>query len=339
MQGLFGRFGKQQPEQPAVFVTNSRYNSTGSQTDIDDREFPSENRFDDDEDTNWDDAETLADENNPVVYAQPIVPVVAPLHLNTTPDLEEWDEALPAATVKNSNIQEARRSKTPAPNTRTPQNENVWDDNIPSRNFSSSNGADPTLVKSNQIVGIASLEENRAMSFWTATLEQFRRLLPIPLRQLSEAILVAIVVILVTVSIWLIDGLFLPRVDPAVTNQPAVVRSSPVGVASRSNGSPEQAFIEAIEGQLSNITSQYSDDVIQTLRVDVARNLLIVQVNPSWYQISDDRQDRVTDKMWLQAKENHFSKLDIQDSQGVSIARSPVVGNHPIILQRRQVDN
>jgi hypothetical protein len=330
MQGLFGRFGKKQPEQP-VSATNSRYHSTQSPTEIDDREFPSTNRFDDDEETNWDDAETLADENNPNVYAQPIVPVVEPLPINTTPDLEEWDEALPAATVKNSNIQEVRRSKkAPAPTPSTPPNEEIWDDNLPSRNFSSGSGIGTTPAKSSQI--------DRAIGLWTTALQQLRRLLPTPLRQLSGAILVAIVVLLITVSIWIIDGLFVPGVDPAVANQPTAVVSNPVGAGSELNSSPEQAFIEAIQGQLSDLTSQYSDDLIQTLRVDINRNLLIVQLNPSWYQINDDRQDRVTDKMWLQAKANKFSKLEIQDADGISIGRSPVVGNHLIILRRRQVN-
>jgi hypothetical protein len=331
MQGLFGRFGKKQPEQPTVFTANSIYNITRSQTEIDDREFPSANRFDDDEETNWDDAETLADQNNPNVYAQPIVPVVAPLPINTTPDLEEWDEALPAATVKNSNIQEVRRSKPRTnPPVTAPQNEDVWDENLPSRSFSSSSGTNPTPVKSSQI--------ERAIGFWIATLQQLRRILPAPVRRLSDAILTVMVVLLVTVSIWVIDGFFVPGVDSSVASQPTAVSSNPIGAVTELNGSPEQAFIEAIQGQLSDLTSQYSDDIIQTLSVDIDRNLLIVQITPSWYQISDDRQDRVTDQMWLQAKANHFSKLEVQDGQGGSIARSPVVGNHPIILQRRQVN-
>ncbi len=330
MQGLFGRFGKKYPEQPPVSAPNSRYDRPQSQTEIDDREFPSTNRFDDDEETNWDDAETSADENSPIVYAQPIVPVVAPVPLTTIPDLEEWDEALPAATVKNSNIQEVRRSKkAPVLITPTPQNEDVWDENLPSRNFSASSGADPTPVKSSQI--------ERAIGLWTVTLGQFRRVLPSPLRQLSDAILTVLVVLLVTVSIWIVDGLFVPGSDPVVANQPTVVGANPADVVTGANGSPEQAFIEAIQGQLSDLTSQYSDDLIKTLNVDIDRNLLIVQIDSSWYQISDDKQDRVTDRMWLQSKANHFSKLEIQDAQGGLVARSPVVGNHPIILQRRQV--
>jgi hypothetical protein len=329
MQGLFGRFGKKHPQQPKVSQANLRYDNTRSQTEIDDREFPSPNRFDDDEETNWDDAETLADENNTIVYAQPIVPVVAPPAINTTPDLEDWDEALPAATVKNSNIQEVRRGKTPVP---APQSEEIWEDDIPSRTFSSTSSLDPDLAAKSGLI-------DRVIGLWTNLLQQFRRFLPAPIRQLSDAILTVIVVLLVTVGIWVIDGLFVPSVNAPAATKPAI----PVGVQpissptlTASADSPEQAFIAAIQTQLSDITSQYSDDIIRTLSVDIAHQRLIVQLNPIWYLISDDRQDQVTTKMWLQAKANHFSKLEIQDPQGISIARSPVVGNNPIILQRRQ---
>jgi hypothetical protein len=179
----------------------------------------------------------------------------------------------------------------------------------------------------------------QAIGFWSAMLQQFRRFLPAPIRQLSDAILTAIVVMLVTVGIWVVDGFFVPGVDPAVAISP------PPSVATQPNFtpttiapqiSPEQAFIEAIQTQLSDITSQYPDDIIQTLEVDVARDRLIVRLNPVWYLIGDDRQNSITDRMWLQAKANYFTKLELQDIRGVSIARSPVVGQHMIILQRRQ---
>ncbi len=324
MQGLFGRFGNKKPQQSEVSPAKPRYQRTRSQTEIDDREFPSANRFDDDEETNWDDAEGVGDENNPIAYAQPIVPVVEPSPVSTIiPDVEDWDEALPAATVKNSNIQEARRGKNPAPI----QTEDMWEDDLPSRTFSTNHSPNLDPVKPSSIEQFVGL--------WGSMLQQFRRLLPAPIRQLSDAILTAMLVILVTVGIWVVDGLFVSGVNPSVASKPA----TPVTVQptlSPAQGSPEQDFIEAIQSQLSDITSQYSDDIIQTLKVDIAQDRLIVQLNPIWYLISDNRQDNVTDKMWLQAKANHFRKLEIQNAQGVLIARSPVVGNHPIILQRRQ---
>jgi hypothetical protein len=324
VQGLFGRFGNKQPKQPEFSDLNPRYNSTRSPTEIDEREYLSVQKFDDEEETNWDDAESVGDENNPTTYPQPILPVVTP-PTTTVPDLDDWDEALPAATVKNSNIQEVRRGKTPAP---TAANDDIWDDNLPSRTFTPNRIPNPTPSappdRLEQFVGL-----------WGSMLQQFRRLLPAPIRQLSDAILTALLVVLVTVGIWIVDGLFIPGVDPAVANQPATQPLAETGTTA-TLGSPEQEFIEAIGSQLSDITSQYSDDIIQSLRVDLVGDRLIVQLNPIWYLISDDRQDRVTAQMWLQAKANHFRKLEIQDASGISIARSPVVGKHPIILQRRQ---
>jgi hypothetical protein len=330
MQGLFGRFGKKKPEQPRVPGANPRSNSTPSQTEIDEREFPSASRFDDDEEeTNWADAETFADENNPVVYAQPIEPIVAAPPVPTTPDLEDWDEALPAATVKNSNIQEVRRGKNPVPVTPIPD---AWEDDISSRTFSQKNS--PNLNPSEP----SKMEQ--AIGFWGTILQQFRRFLPAPVRQLSDAILTAIVVMLVTVGIWFVDGFFVPSVNPSVANPPSAPVAAQPNPATPITGttqiSPEQAFIEAIQTQLSDITSQYPDDIIQTLSVDVAGSRLIVRLNPVWYLIGDEQQNRVTDRMWLQARSNHFTKLEIQDARGNSIARSPVVGEHTIILQRRQ---
>jgi hypothetical protein len=329
MQGLFGRFGRKNLQQSEVSPAKPRYQRTRSQTEIDEREFPSANRFDDDEETNWDDVEELGDKNNPIPYTQPIVPVVAPSPVSTImPDVEDWDEALPAATVKNSNIQEARRGKNPAPM----QTEDMWEDDLPSRTFSTNNSP-----KLNSPAKPRPMEQ--FFGLWGAMLQQFRRLLPAPIRRLSDAILTVGLVIVVTVGIWVVDGLFAPSVNPSVASKPAppVVGQPKIApTLAVPQGSPEQDFIEAIQSQLSDITSQYSDDIIQTLRVDIAQDRLVVQLNPIWYLISDDRQNSVTDKMWLQAKANHFRKLEIQDAQGVSIARSPVVGNHPIILQRRQ---
>lgn len=352
MQGLFGRFGKQQPEPPDVFTVNSRYDSTQIQTELDDREFPSANRFDNDEETNWDDAEAIADGDSPIVYAQPIAPPVAP-PVTITLDPDDWDEALPAATVSNGNVQEVRRSKPRnSQHVAAPPTENVWDENLPSRSFSTNSNRKSTSAKSNQVVGTSSLssfrrgdanadrlpeqKENRAIGIWTAILYQFRQILPASVRQLSDGILTVLVLLTITASTWIFNSLFSSGVDATILSQPPAIVSSPVGSVTASNTSPEQAFIEAIQSQLSDITSQYSDDVIQTLSVDLDRNLLVVQLKSSWYLISDDKQNQVTDKIWIQAKENKFTQLQIQDAQGISIARSPVVGNHPIILQRRR---
>jgi hypothetical protein len=357
MQGLFGRFGKKQPEQSPVTTPNPNRNRqfpspTNKFADFDDRDwdlpttgdrdFPIASQFDtDDEETNWDDAEVSDNDNNPLVpridrrnsYAQPTATVIEAPNVANLNDLDDWAEALPAATVKNSNIQESRRGKNFTP---FPPNEDIWEDNPRNAQDRSTVTATGKSVES-----AAATQINRFVGFWTATLQHLRRILPAPIRQLSDAILTAIIVVLlVTVTIWVVDGFFMPGIDRAAPNPPAanVVTqpAMPTPIDSPTIVSPEQVFIEALETQISEITSQYPDDLVQTLNVDTASDRLLVRLNPVWYTLDDDRQNSLTDRMWFQAQTNHFTKLEIQDSQGVSIARSPVVGKHLIILQRRQ---
>ncbi|WP_310417596.1 hypothetical protein [Chamaesiphon sp. OTE_8_metabat_110] len=358
MQGLFGRFGKQKPAQPTIDLASIRQQRQSrsefqdaidsSQQDwgndrLEEKDLPIANRFDtDDEETNWDDAETLGNDNNPLVplsarqplYAQPVAPIVAPT-LPPTSDLDEWDEALPAATVQSSHIQEARRSKQ---RKFLSPNEDIWDDDITGSQenidsvFSASGNLKPTAFSTDEPTN--QPRRNYVSGLWTGTLDRFRRLLPAPLRQLSEAILIAILVAIVTVGIWFVDGFFVPGIDRSVTAPPP----TPLVIAPINSDpkiSPEQAFTQAIQSQLSEITSQYPDNIIEMLNIDIDRDRLIVQLDPSWYTLDDDRQNTLTDRMWLQAQSHHFTKLEIRDSQGVAIARSPVVGKHPIILQRR----
>ena len=262
-----------------------------------------------------------------VANAQPIVTVAPPAPI--VPDLDDWDEALPAASVKSSNVQAARRGNNPTP---AAPIDDFWDDNYPNQIVSPSSNV--------SIAPATTRPLDRAVGFWAGTLQQFRRFLPAPIRQLSDAILTAIVVAIVTIGIWFVDGFFVPGTEPAiVTNPPAPLAAQPNNLppasSSESELSPEQTFVEAIERQLSDLTSEYPDDIIQTLNVDIGRDRLVVQLNPIWYTIDDEQQNKLIDRMWLQAQANHFSKLVIEDSQGVAIARSPVVGKHAIILQRR----
>jgi hypothetical protein len=362
MQELFGRFGKKKPPQPTIDLASIRQNRQRFQSELDDspnsvrqdwgnsmpeREFPIASSFDDDEETNWDDAETFTNENNPIVsrldrqtiYAQPTAPVAAP----TPPpvlDLDEWDEALPAATVKSSNMQEARRGKSTKPVT---SSEDIWDDDltISPQNRSgeqkalSNNTFNPTapdgVARSNQPI------QSYFSGFWTSALNRFRQILPAPIRQFSSAILVTILVAIVTVGIWFVDGFFVPGRERAIAIPPTAVVDRPTEPTAVSNPkiNPEQAFFEAIQTQLSDVTSQYPDEIVDKLNLDIGRDLAIVKLSPDWYTLTDEQQNTLTDRMWLQARSNHLSKLEIQDSQGVAIARSPVVGKHPIILQRR----
>jgi hypothetical protein len=317
MQGLFGRFGKKHP--PAVSPPDFFATSQPPTPDIEFDEFPITSRFEDDEETNWDDVETLVDLDR-VAYPQPTVPV-APTVPATPADLDEdWDEALPAATVKNSNTQEVRRSKIER---QSPSGE-LGQEQSPTPMPDRANPRNSTLSPTATAIG-----------FWTAIVQLFRRILPPPIRQLSDALLTAILAIGLTVAIWFIDGwLATPAQTPIAMNPTAPIVAQPTATVAPID--PEQAFIDAIQAQLNDITNQYPDGIIQTLQVDLPRDLVIVRLNPVWYTIDDLQQDRLSDRMWLQARANHFGKLELQDPTGQTISRSPVVGQHMVVLQRRQ---
>ena len=318
MQGLFGRFGKK--DQTVIAPSNSNFPLQDNYGDPDNPiefdEFPVTNRFDDEEETNWDDIESLGDPN-PVVYPQPVIPTPA-VTINPPPDLDDWDDALPAATVKSSNTQEARRSKNPVP-----VNQDRWDADLPTT----------PPVKDRADGNSSNSVPERAIGFWTSILQQFRRILPPQIRQLSDAILTGIVVAIVTILIWVIDTTL------AIPTEPQLISTTPVADSSIDTPpqiSPEQTFIDAIQTQLTDLTHEYPNDLINALQVDLPRDLAIVKLNLGWYSLTDLEQDRIADRMWLQAQANHLSKLELQTAAGDSLARAPVVGKHMIILARRQ---
>ena len=320
MQGLFGRFQKK--TEPVVSRPNSRKKKSSepaAPAEIDGDEYPIAQRYDDDEDTNWADADTTSNENNPIVPPQRTIPGLDLATSSNNPDIDNWDDALPAATVKDSNVRQVRgKNRIPAP-----PSEDIWDDNLANPQFSIGGNSPQQEVSPDRL--------GQAVGLWTAMLAQFRRILPAPLRQLSDAIVTAIIIAIVTIAIWFIDSFALPGIDPSTATAPpqtvVTIQTTPVV-------NPEQVFIEAIQAQLQTITSQYPADLIQTLQIDPTSDRLLVRLNPIWYTLDDSQQNDLADRMWLQAKANHFTKLELQDNNSISIARSPVVGQHSIVLQR-----
>jgi hypothetical protein len=63
--------------------------------------------------------------------------------------------------------------------------------------------------------------------------------------------------------------------------------------------------------------------------------LLIIKVSSDWYDIKPGKQDKLADEMLSRSAEMDFSKLEITDTKGNIVARSPVVGTHMVILKRQ----
>jgi hypothetical protein len=98
---------------------------------------------------------------------------------------------------------------------------------------------------------------------------------------------------------------------------------------------PEQRLIAAIQEQVAEVTREYAEGLIQSIEANFQGSLLVVKVGDEWYNIAEKRQDKLAAEMFARAKQLDFSKLDITDTKGSLVARSPVIGGEMIIVKRR----
>ncbi len=97
---------------------------------------------------------------------------------------------------------------------------------------------------------------------------------------------------------------------------------------------PEQNFITAIQKQVINLTTSYESDLLTIIEADLNHKKLSITVENQWYELDSDRQDQICQEMLKRSRRLAFAKLVIQDSEENILARSPVVGNQMVILQR-----
>ncbi|MBD2576381.1 hypothetical protein [Oscillatoria sp. FACHB-1406] len=124
----------------------------------------------------------------------------------------------------------------------------------------------------------------------------------------------------------------IPAEIAAQPEEPIVVEAPPEPVLT-----PEQRLIAAIKTQVAQITSQYADGLIQSIQADFIGSRLAVSLKDEWYDLSASRQDRVAQEMWTRSQELDFSKLELTDSEGHLVARSPVVGQEMAIFLRQRL--
>ena len=97
---------------------------------------------------------------------------------------------------------------------------------------------------------------------------------------------------------------------------------------------PEQSLIAAIQTQVADITERLGGGLVKSVQADFSIGLLTVKVAEDWYTLSETEQNQLASKMWKEANSLDFSKLQIANSEGKLIARSPIVGSEMIILER-----
>jgi hypothetical protein len=100
---------------------------------------------------------------------------------------------------------------------------------------------------------------------------------------------------------------------------------------------PEQRLIAAIQDQVAEVTEQYANGLIRSVQANFKSSQLTVKVGDGWYELPRSQQDKLASEMLRRSKDLDFSKLELTDTDGTLLARSPVVGSEMIILQRTQL--
>ncbi|MEB3181382.1 MAG: hypothetical protein VKL59_20455 [Nostocaceae cyanobacterium] len=97
---------------------------------------------------------------------------------------------------------------------------------------------------------------------------------------------------------------------------------------------PEQNLIASIQNQVAEVSDRFAEGLIKSIKANFPRSSLSISVSNEWYNLKSSQQNQLAAQMFQRSQELDFYSLEITDSRGRLIARSPVVGNEMIIFQR-----
>lgn len=201
-------------------------------------------------------------------------------------------------------------------------------------------------------------------TWWNAILGKVRSWLPESTNQkLSDTALSGAIAGILVILLWTTSALFSGKPSPKIANVPPPQRipapdltappelrvlekpqpvevsppppAGPVVTPSPMMLSPEQQGIADIQTQITEVGNQYANCLIQLVQTNFQAGHLTAKTSNSWYNLSSSQQDKLADELLKRAQKSNFNQLEIVDVQGTLLARSPVVGDNMVILQRQ----
>ncbi|GEA28930.1 hypothetical protein MiAbW_03512 [Microcystis aeruginosa NIES-4325] len=195
--------------------------------------------------------------------------------------------------------------------------------------------------------------------WWTAILNKIRRLLP---GGISEKIPDWLITGLLTgslVTILLVAVISLPKNTGEIAeNMPEVVSSpspaageiiatppeliapeAPIPVPitkAKPRLTPEQSLVAAIQEEITDLTTRYPAGIISTVEADFLASRLVVILGDNWYSLEASQQDKLANSVFQRCQSLDFRRLEMTDNEGILLARSPVVGDQVVIVNRTQ---
>ena len=100
---------------------------------------------------------------------------------------------------------------------------------------------------------------------------------------------------------------------------------------------PEQTLVAALPNRISQAIKDYTD-LVEAIEVNLPQSRLSVKITDDWYSLDEARQDKLAGKMLERSRQLDFNKLELKDSTGTLVARSPVIGDRIIILESTRND-
>ncbi len=194
---------------------------------------------------------------------------------------------------------------------------------------------------------------NRLESWWDRVLAKIRSILPVSLSEKLSDWAITSILAGTVVTVLLVSVLLFPQSPTEIAQkpnqlpQPKIIETPPELIAPKPPQTveivpppepeltPEQSLIAAIQQEVTNLTSQYPAGLIASIEANFPGSRLMVTVDDQWYQLNAKRQDAIGNAILKRSQKLDFRKLEMLDPQGTLIARSPVVGDEIIIVQRQ----
>ncbi|MEM9816425.1 MAG: hypothetical protein AAF827_08500 [Cyanobacteria bacterium P01_D01_bin.6] len=146
--------------------------------------------------------------------------------------------------------------------------------------------------------------------------------------KLSDSALSGILVGILVLLLMLLNSVRQPSVGASPTSL------APTEVPALDAGDVDR--IAQIQTQMTDSSILNAQRVIDSVQADFRQNQLTLVFNGDWYRLSDYDQTQLAQALMQQSQELAFTDLELVTSTSELLARSPVVGNNMVILQREQ---
>jgi hypothetical protein len=101
---------------------------------------------------------------------------------------------------------------------------------------------------------------------------------------------------------------------------------------------PEQKLLADLQASIVSQVRDISQGLLVSLQANFTTQQLTAKLAPGWYGLAPAQQDRLAQTLFDKAQGLKFRTLELLNEQGEPIARSPVIGQQMVILQRDLTD-